>query len=311
MLATALLLGDLITASKISRLMALTVLGTGVAIFGGQWFARTTARLCNRLTGVAPLRAENARLYAQLAVAQQQANIAEKLRASFIAGISHQLRTPLNAIVGFSSLMKDEIHGPHAEPAYREYADAVFDGGQQLLSVINQVIELTELQAEMPIETDTIDMTQLVRAVVRQMSPIAAMCDIRIDVAATADPQQLLVAGDAAKLQCAVRNLLTSVLRTMEPGQRIEISTRSHDADVEIEITGGCGFGADELALLLQPFCHPVGSGHGVLRDDMGLAFPLAKTIVERHCGKLAIDSQPGSRGRIGVQLPRHEYVLH
>src|SRR3546814_14638031 len=83
----------------------------------------------------------------QLRIAKEEAELANRAKSDFLANVSHELRTPLNAIIGFSEIIKDQLFGPMSNPRYREYASDIHDSGTHLMSLLNEPLQLSKIQA--------------------------------------------------------------------------------------------------------------------------------------------------------------------
>jgi PAS domain S-box-containing protein len=238
-----------------------------------------------------------------LRAALRQAEIANRVKAAFLAAMSHELKTPLNAVLGFSEIIRDEMLGPVGQAAYRDYAADIHKSGARLLSVINDVLDVTRLEGgALTIEA-------------RPESPQALMDQaIALARAATGDDRVVLLALPAAlpslhidprRLAQALGNLLANALKFTPPQGEVRFSL-ALDADGGAAFTirdTGIGMAPEMVAAAQEPFRQLDGS---LARrfEGAGLGLSIAKALAELHGGGLSIVSAPGVGTAVTLTLP-------
>lgn len=238
-----------------------------------------------------------------LRAALRQAEMANKMKASFLAAMSHELKTPLNAVLGFSEIIRDELLGPAGQKVYRDYAGDIHKSGARLLAVINDVLDVSRLEGGLlTIE----ERPESLREVVDQAIKLARhkTPDTRkIELDLPQDVPVLLV--DPRRLAQAIGNLLANALKfTPVPGV-VRCSVRSvRDGSVVLVVEdGGIGMAEETIAAALEPFRQLDGS---LARrfEGTGLGLYIAKALVELHAGSLKVKSAVGEGTIVTIVLP-------
>jgi len=163
-----------------------------------------------------------------LARAKAEADAASRSKSEFLANVSHELRTPLNAIAGFSELLLEEKLGALGHDAYREYARYIRDGGEHLLDLINDLLDLSRIEAGVAsLKVDAFDVRDVVEGAVRIVQDKArrAGLDLKIDV----PPEPLEIVADARKLRQILVNLLANAVKYTPPGGSVTVACASLD----------------------------------------------------------------------------------
>jgi PAS domain S-box-containing protein len=238
-----------------------------------------------------------------LRAALHQAEIANKMKAAFLAAMSHELKTPLNAVLGFSEIIRDEVLGPVGHDGYRDYAGDIHKSGTRLLTVINDVLDVSRLEGGLlTIEArpeNALDVAEaaikLARNIAHDQRPIA------IDIAA--DVPSLLI--DPRRLAQALGNLLANALKfTPEKGT---VRLHAHllpDGGVALAVEDtGIGMAPETIAAALEPFRQLDGA---LARrfEGAGLGLSIAKALAELHGGQLHIQSAVGEGTSVTIALP-------
>jgi signal transduction histidine kinase len=229
---------------------------------------------------------------------------ANKAKSMFLANMSHELRTPLNAVIGFGEMMQQQILGPIGVPAYQEYAQHICSSGRHLLTLVEEMLDLSKVEAGKleirrgPTETGALLAESLMML---RRTAEAAQVEIIVDGGPSAWP---VVDGDPVKLKQVLVNLLGNAVKFTSAGGRVTISSEICDDWLEIRITDtGIGIPAEDLALVMQPF-YRASSAYDAKHQGAGLGLPLAKAVVELHGGTIAIASRVGSGTTVTVKLP-------
>ena len=257
-------------------------------------------------TGLALLQATNDQLTSrgvELERAQRALEKASRTKSEFLANMSHELRTPLNAIIGFSELMAKQSLGPISNPLYVDYLRDIYDSGEHLLGIINDVLDMARFEAgRLQLHEAEVDLTDIVDRSIRMVRGRASGQAVRFDVDLPEDLPWIL--GDAVKLQQVVVNLLSNAVKfTPVEGSITTSGARGADG-VTISVRDtGIGIPRAQLADVLEPF-KQVESGLARRHEGAGLGLPLSKSLVELHGGRLTIDSDLGQGTTVTIRLP-------
>ncbi len=227
---------------------------------------------------------------------------ASRAKSEFLANMSHELRTPLNAILGFSEMMQSQVFGALGSERYVEYCDHIRDGGQRLLSVITDVLDMSRLDAgQMQIERTIFPITDVLVDALRGISDAAARKRIRIDERM---PGIVLCHGDLGAVERSVVTVLRNAVKfTPEEGRiMVRLHQRSSRCIVTIADTG-CGVPSDCIERIGRPF--EQFAPH--MQDGMkgsGLGLAIASSLVRLHGGDLRIRSTEGRGTVVRIRLP-------
>jgi signal transduction histidine kinase/HAMP domain-containing protein len=236
--------------------------------------------------------------------ARRLAEAANQAKTAFMANMSHELRTPLNAIIGFSEILLSQMFGPLGSDKYHGYVKDIFDSGGHLLSVINNVLDLTKSQVgQLQLALDSVNLVQIVASCTTMMREQCARGELQLDVEA---PQEaVMLVGDPAKLRQILLNLISNAVKFTDRGGRVVIEVAHADADkVMLRVSDtGIGMSPDDIPVALAPFGQ-VDSRLARRYEGTGLGLPLTKVLIELHGGSIAIDSAPGKGTAVTVMLP-------
>ena len=252
---------------------------------------------------------ENARLFreiqeksAQLEVANQQLEVANKHKSDFLANMSHELRTPLNAIIGFSEALMDRMFGDLNEKQL-EYQKDIHESGKHLLSLINDILDLAKIEAgKMELELSTFHLPTAVSNAVTLVRERA----MRHGVALGIEIDQRLgdFQADERKVKQILLNLLSNAVKFTPDGGRVEVSARLDTARVEIAVKDtGVGIAPEDQASLFEEF-KQVGNDSSRKAEGTGLGLALTRRLVELHGGEIQVDSAVGKGSTFRVLLP-------
>ncbi|HEU5276027.1 MAG TPA: ATP-binding protein [Xanthobacteraceae bacterium] len=251
------------------------------------------------LKSQAQLLAELAEKYAEEKTRAEDANQA---KSKFLANMSHELRTPLNAIIGFSEVMASGLFGPLGADRYGEYCRDIHSSGQYLLEVINDVLDMSKIEAgRLRLDRETLQLDQILADSLRVVSGRAADKGVALglDVAPDVDFE-----GDRRACKQIILNLLSNAVKFTPEGGRVNVLGRMRGDSIVIAIgDSGIGIPPDALRKLGRPF-EQVESQLTKSHQGSGLGLAIAKSLVELHGGCMRIRSAPGEGTLVVVRLP-------
>lgn len=235
--------------------------------------------------------------------ARDQATAASRSKSEFLANMSHELRTPLNAIIGFSEALERELFGPVGNPRYREYAEDIHDSGVHLLSLINDILDLSKIEAgHFKLHEDETEIDHIVAAATRIVRHRAQQANIAIDCNLPT-PALVLVADERALKQVLI-NLVSNAVKFSPDGSLVSVSAHVTPKSLRIAVTDrGVGIAVEDIPRALTPFTQLDGSLSRT-HEGTGLGLPLAKHLTELHGGTLSIESTVGAGTTVFVDLP-------
>ncbi|MFB9356058.1 ATP-binding protein [Sneathiella chinensis] len=247
---------------------------------------------------------EQKKVERDLLLAKEEAEAASRSKTSFLANISHELRTPLNAIIGFAELMDKEVFGPLNNKRYAEYVDYIHDSGSHLLGVINNLLDLSKVEAgKLDLRESEVHLPSLIESSVAFVSSQAQKQGL--DVRTHTELETETLTGDEDVLRQILLNLLSNAVKFTGAGGAVLVRVRQQGDD-HVAITvkdNGIGMSPEDIEVALKPF--------GQVRSDLaqgqkgtGLGLPLVASLVEAHGGRFEIDSSPGKGTRCTILLP-------
>ena len=232
-----------------------------------------------------------------------RAERASQTKGAFLANMSHELRTPLNHINGFSEMMAGEIYGPLGDPRYKEYADAIHQSGQHLHDMINDILDMSKIEAgKMQLAPRMIDATDAVDAAVRLIRRRAA--DRQVSLVFDPDDDLPDINGDHRAIKQMTLNLLANAIKFTDPGGEVKVTITVEREWVVIRVADtGVGIAPEDLPRLGQPF-EQAKTQEGRNTHGTGLGLALTKSFAEMHGGYLTIESELGKGTTVSIFLP-------
>ncbi|MGZ4409411.1 MAG: ATP-binding protein [Gaiellaceae bacterium] len=226
---------------------------------------------------------------------------ASRHKSEFLANMSHELRTPLNAIIGFSQVLRERMFGEINEKQ-QEYLEDILSSGNHLLSLINDVLDLSKVEAgQVELEINPFSLSEaLERGVV--MVRERAMTD-GVQLVLELDPAAELVEGDERRIRQVIFNLLSNAVKFTPPGGRVELKSARFDGEVRVSVIDtGPGIATEDQERIFEEFQQTeAGAGQ---REGTGLGLALSKRLVELHGGRIWVDSEPGDGSAFVFTLP-------
>jgi signal transduction histidine kinase len=240
----------------------------------------------------------------KMAQAWAQAELANRAKSEFLANMSHELRTPLNAIIGFSEILSGQHLGPLKNVRYLEYASDIHSSGLHLLSIINDVLDMSKIEAgKLDIIDEEIAVAELLHGSIRMVRERARKQAVEL-ACSVADPNHMIVADERAMKQCLL-NLLSNAIKFSELGGKVSITAAidGEGRSVLAIADEGIGMTPEELERALQPFGQAQASTTRTY-GGTGLGLPITQGLIEAHGGVLSIVSAPGEGTRVSIILP-------
>ncbi len=242
---------------------------------------------------------ELAENYEQEKIRAEEAN---QSKSEFLANMSHELRTPLNAINGFSDIMKKEMFGPLGDPRYKEYVNDILFSGQHLLSLINDILDMSKIEAgKMSLNSEAMQINDIVQQVIRIVRGRAE--ENRLKLIYTPD-DHVEIEADPRAVKQVLLNLLTNAIKFTPEGGVVSAHVSANSAGLIIQIAdSGIGISAEDIERLAKPF-EQIDSQHSRQHEGTGLGLALSKSLVELHGGNFKIESVVGEGTTVTFTLP-------
>ena len=236
--------------------------------------------------------------------ARVETELASKVKSEFIANMSHELRTPLNTVIGFAKLIGESKRHHLTGDQIAEYADLIRDAATHLLTVINDILDISKMQSgKYTLDASEVDLKEIVRAAAAGFQRNAG--DLGVSIETQVDASVPTVRGDPAKLRQVFNNLISNAVKFTPPGGSVHI-VAGPQADGGAAVTirdTGVGMTKAEIAVALTPFSQ-VDASHSRWREGAGLGLPIAKALVQLHGGKLEVRSAKSLGTEVAVTLP-------
>ncbi|WP_120496175.1 PAS domain-containing sensor histidine kinase [Kiloniella sp. EL199] len=248
---------------------------------------------------------ERIKVQNQLREAKEMAEIASQMKSSFLANMSHELRTPLNAIIGFSEFITEEHLGPIAHPKYREYIGDILDSGRHLLTIVNDILDLSRVEAgEIQLNETVMCVRQSILSAYRFVKRQAKVKNITLDAELGDDLPYLF--ADERLIKQVIINLVTNAVKFTPDGGLIKAEIRRVDEDNGIAIVisdTGIGIAKDDIERVIKPF-EQCESSYTKTIEGTGLGLSLARSLMHLHGGDLSIESEVGLGTSVVLNFP-------
>jgi signal transduction histidine kinase len=249
---------------------------------------------------IGALAADVNRMSAELQRLYQELETASRHKSDFLATMSHELRTPLNAIIGFSEVLQEQMFG-ELNDRQRGYVEDILEAGKHLLSLINDVLDLSKIEAgKMELDFSQVPISDVLRSAVAMHAERATRRGIQLSL--TLEPEEIKVRGDGRRIRQIVFNLVSNAVKFTPAAGRIDVSARLNGERVEVAVADtGSGIAPEELEMIFKEFEQ---ARDGKLAEGSGLGLPLSRKLVELHGGRLWVESAPGRGSTFRFTLP-------
>ncbi|MDH3688700.1 MAG: ATP-binding protein [Gammaproteobacteria bacterium] len=223
-------------------------------------------------------------------------------KSEFLANMSHELRTPLNAIIGFSEVLAERMFGELNEKQ-AEYIQDIHESGQHLLSLINDILDLSKVEAgRMELELSKFDIGAALENAFTLVKERMVRHGVNLDVELAPDLGDMV--GDQRKFKQILLNLLSNAVKFTNEGGRVKVEAARMSDRLEVTVSDtGIGISSEDQRVIFEEF-RQVSSDHGKTSEGTGLGLTLTKKFVEMHGGKIWVDSKIGKGSTFGFSLP-------
>ncbi len=276
----------------------------GIAVLRrvAEAFGDKEVALLNTFADQAVIAIENVRLFKEIQEKSHQLEIANRHKSEFLASMSHELRTPLNAIIGFSEVLQERMFGEMNEKQ-EEYINDIHGSGQHLLSLINDILDLSKVEAgRMELDLATFNVPEAIGNAFTLIKERAGRHNI--DLQAALDPAIGEIKADERKFKQILLNLLSNAVKFTPESGRITVAARPVDSMIEVSVTDtGIGIAPDECEAVFEEF-RQVGTDYTTKAEGTGLGLALTRKFVELHGGKIWVTSEVGKGSTFIFTLP-------
>ena len=244
---------------------------------------------------------ENVRLFEEIADKSRELEVASQHKSEFLANMSHELRTPLNAIIGFSEVLTERMFGELNEKQ-EEYLKDIHASGQHLLSLINDILDLSKIEAgKMDLELSEFDLAMTIDNASMLVRERAARRSIALHM--TVDERLGQIQGDERKMRQVLLNLLSNAIKFTPEGGRIEVGAKPVNGSIEVSVTDtGVGIAPEDQEAVFEEF-KQVGTADKKV-EGTGLGLALSRKFIELHGGRIWVKSQVGAGSTFIFTVP-------
>ncbi len=292
----ALLLGFLISRSLVGPIRKMDTRLAAIASgdFSGHVDVPNRDELGALATNLNRMNDQLGRLYGELETASRH-------KSEFLANMSHELRTPLNAVIGFSEVLQDRLFGD-LNDKQAEYVADIHTSGRHLLALINDILDLSKIEAgRMDLQITPFALSDVVQNSVALSRERATREGIALTL--DVDPNLGVIEADERMVKQVLFNLLSNALKFTARGGHVEVSAYADGGDVEVSVRDdGVGVAPADQARIFEEF-QQVGTSH--LQEGTGLGLAISRRFIDLHGGSLGVESEPGHGSTFTFTLPR------
>jgi signal transduction histidine kinase len=265
-------------------------------------FAPEIVNLLQTFATQSALAIQNARLFREIEDKSREIETANRHKSEFLANMSHELRTPLTAIIGFSEVLSEKLFGA-LNDKQNEYMDDIVSSGRHLLSLINDILDLSKVEAgRMELDQTRFDVPTAIDNALTLIRERATRHGIGLHH--TVDEQLGEVLADERKFKQILLNLLSNAVKFTPEGGRIDVDAALTDRAVEISVSDtGFGIAPENLDTIFEEF-RQVGTDSSKKREGTGLGLTLTRKFVELHGGTIKVQSVVGKGSTFTFNLP-------
>jgi Osmosensitive K+ channel histidine kinase len=244
---------------------------------------------------------QNARLFREIELKSRELEAASRHKSEFLANMSHELRTPLNAIIGFSEVLSERLFG-ELNDKQTEYLKDIHTSGQHLLSLINDILDLSKIEAgKMDLELSDFDLPTTIDNALILVRERAARRGIALH--RTVDERLGQIQADERKIRQVLLNLLSNAIKFTPEGGRIEVGAQAVNGSIEVSVTDtGVGIAPEDQKAVFEEF-RQVGSAEKKV-EGTGLGLALSRKFIELHGGRISVKSQEGQGSTFTFTIP-------
>lgn len=230
---------------------------------------------------------------------------ANQSKSEFLASMSHELRTPLNAILGFSDVLSGQYFGPPGAGKYREYAEDIHRSGEHLLELINDVLDISSIEAgKTPLNRELLTIEDVIEDCKRTIAEKAASKGIEVEVSGAVSEHP--VYADKRAIKQILLNLLSNAIKFTPNSGKITVTTAVTEGTTSIVVSdNGVGISPDKLPYVASPFAKGVTDPH-VSEQGWGLGLAISNSLVELHGGVMTIESEIGKGTSVTIEISSH-----
>jgi signal transduction histidine kinase len=262
--------------------------------FTGRLDVHSRDELGSLAANVNRMNDELQRLYGELETASRH-------KSEFLANMSHELRTPLNAILGFSQVLQQKLFG-ELNSKQDEYVGDILSSGNHLLSLINDVLDLSKIEAgQIELETERFSLREAIERGVAMVRERASKNGVALT--AEIDPEVQLVEGDERRIRQVLFNLLSNAAKFTPAGGRIDVTAGRAGGEIQVAVADtGPGIAPEDVERIFEEFQQTdLGAKQ---HEGTGLGLALSKRLVELHGGRIWVESEPGAGSRFVFTIP-------